>query len=335
MRAITWSTLVLASLAGSLAWADDAVPPSNSIVPETLCKQAKLKEAEFFPRTREAALKVRRVLCVEGGSYETVLNALIAFIQQQRDEKWFDRFGGFENNAEPLATVFNSVSKNDTQVPTLAITATDDLDAGGSTFRVKSRAQCEDVAKNGTPCGKVLDEFVEYYTYAHTTFASKEAMEFAKAARGLSKDWDRYLNDARSQTPLELLINSTLYKRSETLQFSAPPDVQWIALHPSLVVENVQAALDGDNTKEALMVELVGANWWRQEKWYIPTGGSLVAVYTDRPGVQDMGYGVALHFRSVYSIGYANHDGSDGVFISFDLLKLVQNKQKTIEKFVP
>jgi hypothetical protein len=45
--------------------------------------------------------------------------------------------------------------------------------------------------------------------------------------------------------------------------------------------------------------------------------------------------GVALHFRSVCSLGYTKHSGSDGFFVSFDLLKLLQNKQRVIEQFQP
>jgi hypothetical protein len=85
-------------------------------------------------------------------------------------------------------------------------------------------------------------------------------------------------------------------------QFSTPPTVQWIVLHPNIVAENVAASAGGEKVKEALMIELAGANWWKQEQWYLPTGGSITGVYADRADVSESGYGVALHFRSVYSI---------------------------------
>ena len=332
MRAVC--SFALAFFLAAAAHAADAIPSSKSKATETLCKQAKLTEAKYFPSAREAAIQVRRVLCVQGGSQDAILSALVDFLQTQRDAKWFARFGGFENG-DPLAKALEVVAADSTKLPTIALTLDDNLDVAGQVFRVASRSQCDAAAKSGEQCGNVLDEFSEYYAYAHATFAAKGALEFAAAARGLSKEWDRYLNDTRAQTPLELLINSAVFKRSETLQFSSPPDIQWIVLHPTVIVENVQAAVDGENTKAAFMVELAGANWWRQDKWYLPTGGSIVAVYTDRPGVQDMGYGVAIHFRSVYSIGYASHDGDGGVFVTFDLLKLLQSEKKTLDAFRP
>jgi hypothetical protein len=326
-------SLVLVLCVTASAWAADT-PSSKSTAAETLCKQTKLTDAKYFPSARESALKVRHVLCFEGGNQDAILNALVDFVEKQRGEHWFDRFGGFENNGDPLARVLELLNANRDQIPTIGLTASDDLEVAGKPFLVASRSKCDSAAKNGEQCGNVLDEFREYYAYAHATFAAKPALEFSNAVRVLEKDWDRYLNDTRSQTPLELLINSAVFKRKETLQFSAAPDMQWIVLHPSIVVENVQAAVDGENTKAAFMIELAGANWWRQEKWYVPTGGSIIAVYTDRPGVQDMGYGVALNFRSVYSIGYAVHDGEGGVFVSFDLLKLLQDEKKTLEMFI-
>jgi hypothetical protein len=101
------------------------------------------------------------------------------------------------------------------------------------------------------------------------------------------------------------------------------------------VIENVDAALEGDQTKEALLIEAVGVNWWSERPWYMPSGGSLVALYSDRSATADVGYGVAVHFRGVYTVGYAVHDGDDGVFISVDLLKFFQDKRKIISTYQP
>jgi hypothetical protein len=312
-------------------------PPPSSLAASTLCQQSEVDPASYFPQMRESAIGVRRQLCVNGATRNGVFEALVAFIREQHRSKWFESFGGFENGTDPLMEALDSMNVEAQRVDTIAFSVSADpelLVGGGEPIRPASLAVCDRRAGDGD-CAAVLQEFLTFYTYAHTTLASEGALIFASEVRGLSGEWNEYLSNSRSQTPLELLINSALFRHDETLQFSGPPGVQWIILHPSLVVENVEDALDGDNTQEALMIEVAGANWWRQDKWYVPSGSSLVAVYADRPEIEDFGYGVALHFRSVYSVGYTKHSGSDAIFVSFDLLKLLENKQRVIEQFKP
>ena len=54
---------------------------------------------------------------------------------------------------------------------------------------------------------------------------------------------------------------------------------------------------------------------------------------SDRSGIEDWGWGAALHFNSVYTLGVASHSGDPGFFVSTDLLKLFQSQEKTLGKF--
>jgi len=81
------------------------------------------------------------------------------------------------------------------------------------------------------------------------------------------------------------------------------------------------------------MLEIIGVNWWRNTKWYKPSGVSAIALYTDRAGIDDVGYGVAIHFASKFTLGYADHGGSDGYFISVDLLELLKDKKTLLNEY--
>jgi len=325
-------------------WAGQATaadqPPSRPSAPgpEAACTHAEIGteiKTSYLPKLRDGAVAVRRVLCVEGGKRPQIIAAFTTFVDQLVAEKWFSAYGGFQGQTDPLETIQHDLEIG-APIPTISVTLDEKLAISGVDvlFAPASVDVCN-AKTDGRGCGPVLDEFVAYYTYAHNSFSSLGAEAFARRAAYLSKQWGAFLDSSRSMTPLELLINSVLYKRNETLQFSESSKVQYIVLHPSIVIENVKAAVGGEKLKEALMIELAGANWWQQSTWYLPTGGALTTVYSDRPGVSNVGYGVALHFRSVYSIGYTRHGSDNGVFISFDLLKLVEDKKKALASFTP
>jgi hypothetical protein len=345
MRAATprlvWVAGLLAALAVPAFAADPAPAPPGATTPEATCADGQFDpgvKTNFFPDMRERAIEVRKTLCVDGATREKVLAAFSSFVDRVVRARLFDPYGGF-TEGQPLDSVEQALKTPGAPIPTVAVGVPaaggpEFLEVAGKIFHPVNVGRCNaDTQDQG--CGPILDEFSAYYTYAHNSFSSQGAQAFARSVAGLSKQWSAYLDSSRSMTPLELLINSAVYKRSETLQFSPPPKIQYIVLHPSLVIENVNDAIGGEKMKEALMIELGGANWWQQNTWYLPTGGSAIMVYSDRPGISEWGYGVALHFRSVYTVGYTRHDSNDGVFISFDLLKLVQDKKKVLESFNP
>ena len=48
-------------------------------------------------------------------------------------------------------------------------------------------------------------------------------------------------------------------------------------------------------------------------------------------GIEDLGYGLMLHFGSRYSFGWSRHDHDDGWFVSMDLLGVAVDKQKEVK----
>jgi hypothetical protein len=308
--------------------------------PAALCAQSDqaLQHADpLFPEIRDAALGVRRVLCEDGGSRPQILVAFADFVAQVRASQWFAPYGGFRDGKDPFQKVLELLGDPQGGPPTMAVVGPDAqevLEVTGAFFEPAIRTQC-DTRSGVADCARVLQEFADYYNYAQNTYVSAGAIAFAQTVSGFSREWDQYLDNGKGFTPLELLVNSYFFKRNEKSHFSSPPEIQWIVLHPEVVVENVQGALDGDNTMEALMVEVLGASWWRQDKWYLPNGGSLIAAYADRAGVKDLGYGVALHFRGTFSVGYTRHKGKGGVLVSYDLLKLLQDKQTVLKELKP
>jgi hypothetical protein len=187
--------------------------------------------------------------------------------------------------------------------------------------------------KSGARCRDVLNEFARLFNEAQSFYSLYSAIKTKYQLKSVMKQWDNYLESSRSQTPLELLVNGYFYKKHEASYFKPPPNGQLIVLHPGLVIEDVNGAIDGENTKQSLMVEVIGYNWWQQDTWYLPSGFSYTRIYTDRAGVKDWGDGVSLHFRSQFTLGYSKHKDEEGIFISVDLLKLFEDKQKVFEEY--
>lgn len=183
-------------------------------------------------------------------------------------------------------------------------------------------------------CEAALKEFEIIYNYAHSTLAQPIAFELSKRLSLLEKEWSLFYTESKYQTIWELALNGTLFrKENKEHEFAKPPSWQLVFMHPSIVIENVDDAIDGDQLKEAIMIEAIGADWWKQDKWFLPSGGSIIATYSDRSGVDDWGYGVALNFDSKFTLGASDHDGDIGFFITIDFLKLIQDKTKTIKMY--
>jgi hypothetical protein len=334
MRAsIALTSALVGVLLISVATSASAECSATSSAAECLCDGPKPKEAVFLPLLRKGAIDVRNVLCVQNGDQSEVRRAVENFARSHVG--WFTPFGGFEKEFDPLRDV-EAAMRATPGAPALGIGANDELTLGGIVYRPRDTNGCANIAKEKEKtCGDVLDEFLSLYTYAQTTDATADALTFAKDVSERSADWKDFLDSSRSQTPLEVWLNSIAFDGTKSSTFSNAPDYQWIVLHPNAVVENVKDAVDGEETQEALVVDLVGINFWRQKRWYVPSGASIVTAYSDRNDTEDWGYGLAIHFRSKYSVGWADHDGDGGFFISFDLLDLVADKKKMIEKYKP
>jgi len=183
-------------------------------------------------------------------------------------------------------------------------------------------------------CRQLLESLQASYEPLQLLVQRAYTKEVKQYLEGLQLRWDDFLTRSRAQTALELAVNSYLWRGDKTSgMFLEPPTWQLVLLHPSVVLEYVDKAIDGNRSEEGLMLEVIGANWWRNKHWYLPTGASYVLVYSDRAGLPDWANGVAVYFDSKYVLGATRRDGNTGYFISVDLLELYKDKKKTLDKY--
>ena len=301
--------------------------------------------SSVFPRMAEDAKALRDQFCsglVAGDSLDAreTRDLMIAFVDRHRT--WSDQVGGLVGGnvsesllAEAQATgvvpqMRNPIERNGRLV----------LGVGEDNLAVTDIEQCARALPGGAPgnallqCEAVLQQFVDVYAYAHDAYAAFERARFSTDVGCVVGQWDEYLETTRGMTSLELMLNSWRYRRDEAERFRGPPRSQWVVLHPEIVFEYVDGASDGEKFDEALALNLFGVDYWQEDRWYVPSGGSLTLLYNDRADVDDLGIGVQLFFRSVYSIGYSNRDGDDGVFVSVDLLKLFRDRRTELDRFL-
>jgi hypothetical protein len=187
--------------------------------------------------------------------------------------------------------------------------------------------------KTNGSCKQALDEFVAIYGQAQAFYSLYKTLVTQGQFKTLDQKWDAFLEHSRSQTLLELFVNGKIYKDSESASFRRPPDGQWILLHPGVVIENVAEAADGDETTESLSLDVIGYNIWNRDEWYIPSGISYTLVYSDRADVQDWGNAISIHFKSKYVLGFSEHDGDVGWYVSIDLLEMLKDKKQTLQSY--
>lgn len=151
-----------------------------------------------------------------------------------------------------------------------------------------------------------------------------------------NKAWDEYFTTAREQTYFDIAATQLLYSVfvEENHEFVGPPNFQVFFMRPNIVVENVGAAVDGDEISEALALELFGINFWQEDSCgFFSCGVSLTLNYADRAGVKSSGYGLMFHIENKYSIGVTKHGDDNGIFVTVDLLKFFQDKKETLKRF--
>lgn len=150
------------------------------------------------------------------------------------------------------------------------------------------------------------------------------------------KEWMKFIDESRSQTFIDIATTSFIYEwryGNGEHDFQSPPEVQWFVLHPSVLIENVSNAEDGQQLQESLALEVIGFNYWNEKCFGFACGASLIVNYTDRENVDDTGWGVMLHADNSYSFGFTRHGGDSGFFVTVDLLKLFQDKKSSFQQY--
>lgn len=195
-----------------------------------------------------------------------------------------------------------------------------------------------------------------YVFYAMSTLASRvnqpQLNNELQRYNVLNTRWDSYFDSEDPQNILELLINKKVAKLISkkscesnddhcanyggSFQYG-PPNYRIRTLNPSVAFEYIDDAEDGDQFKESLIIELLGFDrWsWQEHKKKNPWGVSLIAAYSDRENIDDLGFGVNFRLGSNISVGITSHgNGNEGFFLSIDLQKYITSWEDKKETFV-
>lgn len=148
------------------------------------------------------------------------------------------------------------------------------------------------------------------------------------------KRWDKYFDEGRAMTAVDLFF--TTWQESEHLQqphLVGPPPRQWFLLHPEAIASYVKRGPDGEEAEPGLALEWIGVNFWEKSWIGVPIGISLTSIVVDSAAVPDVGHGVTLHFDNTYSVGWARHGEEDVVYLSANVLNLLEDKRTQAEKY--
>ena len=138
------------------------------------------------------------------------------------------------------------------------------------------------------------------------------------------------MDESRYQWPWEVWATTQYYSNEfNGPSLVAPPKLQIILLHPTLVVERIDNLERGSRDSVAIALEWAGLNWW--EKGF---GFSLTSLYWDRDEADSIGHGFTLHIKSKYSIGFVHRgNGNNGVFFNVDLTEWFTDKKEKYKKY--
>jgi hypothetical protein len=151
----------------------------------------------------------------------------------------------------------------------------------------------------------------------------------------VAERWKNYLFKARVQYWWEMAANGALFdaNRDPKAAFPEPPTYQLILAHPSVALEYVGDADDGNEFEPAVVVEWIGYNFWTWQGTEMkrPLGVSIVSTLSDRAGTDDLGHGLLFHYKHTYSLGVTWREGDVGIFASFDLGKYLLDRKSQLE----
>ncbi|MFC1589141.1 hypothetical protein ACFL3P_02605 [Pseudomonadota bacterium] len=296
----------------------------------------KSEDAAAFPKSYQAAVELSKALCEHHIRSETEISEYT----KQKAIDW--KLTAYEETA-PLKTVgidpstiidhiYDEILDGAPYIylkaersPTLFYRATD-----GAPIPIVDDNACKTLT-TGLSCYRTLAQFGKT-TEAINDPSNIETLEETYEKLGLyNTAWDDYFTKARSQTFIELGLNTWRYKdQLDKGENVLPPSSQLIFLHPTAAIEYVDKAVDGQQQKDALIIEWVGMNWWNMS---VPLGFSVFSSYTDRTDQDDHALGLMVHINNNYSIGYTHRNGGNGVIITLDLLKIFEDKKTNLDKY--
>lgn len=312
------------------------------------------EQSEKFEALQETARTLNRELCLsfledKPAKILQTQNVLLSEFSEQATNTANEAFGefNFSDLEKPFSRFESAIVAGDGRSRTLPKFVVDQNDSGTlHTFHFSdvankgsfpSNRNDDCIAKSGgLSCSDYMEDYARALNAYRVAYTSVSAANTQKKVRKLAAQWDAYLEDARSHGFFDVAF--TTFMEREHFQGDSlvgPPPRQWIALHPNLVYEHVGNASDGDQDKAALAIEWIGVNWWSEDSWFfgVPIGVSVTSTYTDRPEVDDVGTGLMIHINNSYSIGWTHRGGDDGVYLSLDLLKVVQNNSSVLSRF--
>ena len=224
--------------------------------------------------------------------------------------------------AYPLGRQLRFSGPNTVNLPTF--TSTDETEAQCLSLGYSS---CKNFFSEIERVGRIQNHFIR-----------KNGSDKALAGiRKKSRAWDKFSDNSRFQTPVDIFITSWLYseKLSDGRNLNLPPSSQYFVLHPSVVIDHFSAAQAGDKTELSLALEWAGFNRWDAK---IPWGVSIASVYSDRVSGDSVGHGLMFHVYNNFSFGFANRGSGDNSFyinIEFmDWFGEKQGKYKSYKKNV-
>lgn len=197
-----------------------------------------------------------------------------------------------------------------------------------------NKTACQSIRNLNADCFTLLNDLAVSINPYQDNMNRYTAYKTSEGLTLLSSQWDNYLDKARYQNILGIML-TTVMERKHFKQdhLVGPPKRQYFALQPTLVYENINAAPDGAQQDLAVAMEWLGVNWWNDSVIGIPFGVSLTSTYADRPEVDDVGHGLMFHFDNVYSIGVAYHGEDTGVYLTFDALKWLSDKKDRLASY--
>ncbi len=145
------------------------------------------------------------------------------------------------------------------------------------------------------------------------------------------EQWDNFLDNGYSMMPWESLVNGWIID----LPVMAPPDHQWIFLHPLIGFELSVDQLDELRIKEALQIEVFGHLWYRGNNltdfWGFSTAFSFREDHN--PGI-----GAMVHIKRNWNLGITWHnlagDLNPFLYFSMDLFSFAKkNVPEYIDKY--